>query len=95
MSRTVDSLVKKDFVLRSPSKLDTRSIDIQLTEKGLITFKDIENKMDEKFKRIFETISAENQLTAIKGLDIIIEALSQDNLKCSDDTENDICCKTK
>lgn len=50
--------------------------------------------MDEKFKRIFETICAENQLTAIKGLDIIIEALSQDNLKCSDYIENDICCKT-
>jgi Transcriptional regulators len=95
MSRTVDSLVKKDFVLRSPSKLDRRSIDIELTEKGSIIFKDIEIQMDEKFNRIFETISAENQLIAITGLNIIIEALSQDNLKCSEYTENDICCKTK
>jgi DNA-binding MarR family transcriptional regulator len=81
MSRTVDSLVKKDFVLRSSSKLDRRSINIELTEKGLMTFKDIETKMDEKFKRIFDTISAENQLTAISGLNIIIEALNQENLK--------------
>lgn len=95
MSRTVDSLVKKDFVLRSPSKLDRRSIDIELAEKGLITFKYIENKMDEKFKRIFETISAENQLTAITGLNIIINALNQYDLKCSNDKKNDICCKTK
>lgn len=79
MSRTVDSLVKKDFVLRSPSKLDRWSIDIELTEKGLITFKDIELQMDEKLNRIFETISAKNKLTAITGLNIIIEALSQDN----------------
>jgi DNA-binding MarR family transcriptional regulator len=88
MSRTVDSLVKKDFVLRSPSKLDRRSIDIELTEKGLITFKDIEIQMDEKFNRILETISAENQLTAITGLNIIIEALSVENFNCSDDKVN-------
>lgn len=95
MSRTVDSLVKKDFALRSPSKLDRRSIDIELTEKGSVTFKDIENKMEEQFKRVFEKISAENQSIALTGLNIIIEALSEENFNYSDTKGNYICCKTK
>ena len=87
MSRTVDSLVKKDFVLRSPSKVDRRSIDIELTEKGLLTFEDIENKMNDKFKKVFKEISDEDQLTAINGLNIIIEALSKSQFACSNDIE--------
>lgn len=87
MSRTVDSLVKKDFVLRSPSKVDRRSIDIELTEKGLLTFEDIENKMNDQFKKVFKKISDQDQLTALNGLNIIIEALSKSQFACSNDIE--------
>lgn len=85
MSRTVDSLVKKDFVFRTPSETDRRSIDIKLTEKGLKLFIDIESRMDDKFKNIFNQISLDNQLTAFNGLNIIIEALSK-----NENTSN--CC---
>lgn len=87
MSRTVDNLVKKDFVLRSPSKVDRRSIDIELTEKGLLTFEEIENKMANQFKKVFEKISCEDQLTALNGLNIIIEAFNKSHFVCSDDIE--------
>ncbi|WP_297425587.1 MarR family winged helix-turn-helix transcriptional regulator [Clostridium sp.] len=85
MSRTVDSLVKKEFVFRTPSETDRRSIDIELTEKGLKLFRDIEIKMDDKFKNIFNQISLEDQLTVFNGLNIIIQALSKD-----ENTSN--CC---
>ncbi len=77
MSRTVDSLVKKEFVFRTPSETDRRSVDIELTEKGLVLFRDIENKMDDKFNNIFNQISLEDQLTVFNGLNIIIEALTK------------------
>lgn len=77
MSRTVESLVKKDFVFRSPSKVDRRSIDIELTDKGLNIFNEIETKMNNEFKNIFEKIPTEDQSTAFSGLSIIIDALSK------------------
>lgn len=77
MSRTVESLVKKDFVFRSPSKVDRRSIDIELTDKGLNIFNEIETKMNNEFKNIFEKIPTEDQPTAFIGLSIIIDALSK------------------
>lgn len=83
MSRTVDILVKKDFVLRSPSKADRRSIDIELTPKGLTTFDDVENKMEDKFKTIFNQIPLEDQATVFNGLNIIIEAFTNEFCNCS------------
>ncbi|GKX66235.1 MarR family winged helix-turn-helix transcriptional regulator [Inconstantimicrobium mannanitabidum] len=77
MSRTVDSLVKKDFVFRMTSETDRRSVDIKLTEKGLILFNDIESKMNDKFKSIFNQIALEDQITVFKGLNIIIDALEK------------------
>ena len=85
MSRTVESLVKKEFVFRTPSDTDRRSVDIKLTEKGLELFRDIESKMNYKFKNILNQISLEDQLTAFNGLNIIIEALSK-----NENTSN--CC---
>lgn len=83
MSRTVDSLVKKEFVHRSPSKTDRRSIDIQLIDNGLNIFNDIENKMDDKFKTVFNQIPSEDQATVFNGLNIIIEAFTKEFCKCS------------
>lgn len=74
MSRTVESLVKKDFVYRSPSKVDRRSVNIELTNTGSNLFNEIETKMDNKFKSIFNEISLEDQSTVFNGLNIIIEA---------------------
>lgn len=83
MSRTVETLVKKELVSRSSSKTDRRSIDIQLTDKGLSIFDNIENKMDSEFKNIFEEISPEDQSIALSGLNIIIEALTKRHSACS------------
>lgn len=91
MSRTVDSLVKKEFVFRASSETDRRSIDIKLTEKGLKLFEDIESKMNDKFKNIFNQISNQDQLTVFNGLNIIINALDKnENIQtcCNIDLKN-------
>ena len=95
MSRTVDGLVKKDFVLRSPSRIDRRSINIELTENGLIIFENIEYKMENQFKKVFEKISCEDQFAALNGLNIIIDALSTSNFICIDDIDGNKYNKTK
>ncbi|EKQ53078.1 MULTISPECIES: MarR family transcriptional regulator [unclassified Clostridium] len=77
MSRTVDSLVKKEFVYRATSEIDRRSVDIKLTEKGLNLFHDIEKKMNEKYKNIFNQITSEDQAIVFNGLNIIIEAITK------------------
>lgn len=91
MSRTVDSLVKKEFVVRTQSETDRRSVVIKLTNKGLDLFNDIENKMDNEFKLIFDNIPKEDQVTALNGLNIIVEALtkSHNSFSCNvDDSIN-------
>jgi len=91
MSRTVESLVKKEFVFRSPSKIDRRSIDIQLTDRGLNLFNDIENKMNNEFKNIFEQIPRSDQSTVFNGLNIIIEAFTKGHNTCSDNNPTNKC----
>ncbi|MVX65378.1 MarR family winged helix-turn-helix transcriptional regulator [Clostridium chromiireducens] len=93
MSRTVDSLVKKEFIVRAPSKTDRRSVVIELTDKGLTIFNDIENTMDKQFENIFKQISGEDQLTALNGLSIIIDALNKNDnpFICSKNTSTNNC----
>lgn len=79
MSRTVDNLVKKDYVVRLQSNKDKRNIDIKLTDKGDNIFKNIENKMNNKFKNIFEEISENDRNIVINSLKVVIEALSKEN----------------
>jgi len=86
MSRTVDSLVKKNYVKRTASETDRRSVDIQLTNIGLELFNDIETKMNNNFARIFELMPQEARPNVMKSLDIIIEAFRLDSLK--DNTTN-------
>ena len=93
MSRTVDSLVKKEFIVRAPSKIDRRSVVIELTDRGLNIFNDIENTMDKQFESIFKQISAEDQQTALNGLNIIIDALTKNAnpFICNKNTSTNNC----
>ncbi len=74
-SRTVDSLVKKGLVNRTPSESDRRSINITLTDKGHTLFQNIECSMDSKFDVIFHNIDANQQDMVLKSLDLILTAI--------------------
>ena len=56
ISRAIEELVQKGFVLREPSKADRRSVVLTLTKDGAARFNKIENDMYEKFKRVFSYI---------------------------------------
>ena len=74
-SRTVDSLVKKGLVNRTPSESDRRSINITLTDTGHTLFQNIECSMDSKFDVIFHNIDANQQDKVLKSLDLILTAI--------------------
>lgn len=76
MSRTVNNLVNKGFVIRDIDMQDRRYVTISLTDKGMDLFKDIEKDMDDYFLKIYETIPRENRKQVIEGLSILIEAIN-------------------
>ncbi|HEX3075373.1 MAG TPA: MarR family transcriptional regulator [Lachnospiraceae bacterium] len=77
-SRTVDGLVKKNYVERTASAVDRRSIDIRLTDCGYRLFQDIEDEMNYQFDKIFSRIPKDEQANVLRTLDIILGAFSKE-----------------
>lgn len=76
-SKIVEELVKKDLVVREPSKTDRRSVQINLSDKGLQIFKQIENDMDLIFKDILEYIDPKEHETILRSLSLYNDAIQQ------------------
>lgn len=74
ISRTVDELVRKEFVVRMPSKEDRRYVVLNLTDKGFEKFNRIENDMDLRFKSILERIPKDKRSQVIEALSLYNEA---------------------
>ena len=76
-SRTVDALVKKGLVNRTPSEIDRRSIQISLTEAGHALFVKIESDMDQKFDAILTKIDSSQHDMILNSLELILTALKK------------------
>ena len=77
MSRSVEELVKKDFVERKPSKEDRRYVTLNLLDKGKERFEKIEHDMYLKFKEVFMFIPEDKQMQVIESLALYNEACSK------------------
>lgn len=86
MSRTVDNLVKKGYVVKKSSSLDRRSVEIELTNNGLLLFNDIEDSMNKNFEEVFDRISNEEKKNVINSLQIIINAFKKEECNCNKST---------
>ncbi len=84
VSRAVEELVQKGFVVREPSKADRRSVVLTLTEEGEARFNKIENDMYEKFKKVFARIPKDKQEQVLEALQIYNEACEKEEGKCCD-----------
>lgn len=78
-SRTVDGLVKKGYVQRTPSLEDRRSVDISLTESGMVIFETIESNNDTFFADIFDNIPNDEKMNVLHTLDVILAAFDQES----------------
>lgn len=76
-SRTVEGLVKEEYLSRTPSLEDRRSVEISLTPKGEKVFATVEEQMEDLFAQIFSYIPEKDKKEVLNSLDLIIGALNK------------------
>ena len=84
VSRTVEELVQKGYVIREPSQTDRRSVVLTLTEVGQAHYRTIENDMNEKFRKVFSRIPKDKQEQVLEALRLYNEACEKEEGKCCD-----------
>ena len=77
VSRTVDDLVNKGYLERTPNSNDRRYVDIELTEKGQQTFQEIEQNSRQYFETVLESIPENKREVTLEGIQIFSTALYQ------------------
>ncbi|MFA9377255.1 MAG: MarR family winged helix-turn-helix transcriptional regulator [Lachnotalea sp.] len=76
-SKIVEELVKKELVIREPSKSDRRSVQINLSDKGIQIFEQIENDMNLIFNEIFKNIDPAEHESILKSISLYNRAIEQ------------------
>lgn len=84
VSRTVEELVQKGYVIREPSQTDRRSVVLTLTEVGQAHYRTIENDMNEKFRKVFSRIPKDKQEQVLEALRLYNEACEKEEENCCD-----------
>ncbi|MEL7636109.1 MULTISPECIES: MarR family winged helix-turn-helix transcriptional regulator [Sporomusa] len=75
VSRTVEDLVNKGYLQRTPNPKDRRYVDIELTKNGTETFNEIELNSRRYFEAILENIPQEKHSSVLEGIQIFSSAL--------------------
>ena len=60
-SRLINHLVKKELIIKSPSPTDSRSVELNFTEKGIQTFKDINDESNLQVKEMIQKLNSDQQ----------------------------------
>ena len=84
VSRSVEELVQKGYILREPSTRDRRCVVLNLTDEGMARFNTIEKDMNMKFKRVFSMIPKEKQSQVLEALNIYNDAIKKSEVECCD-----------
>jgi len=77
LSRTIDSLVHKGIVRRSPDPSDRRFTLVHLTKTGASTCEQINSTNDAYFERVFKTIPNEEHAKIIQSFELLVEAIDE------------------
>lgn len=83
-SRTVNNLVKLNYVEREINEEDRRFMRIRLTPSGQQLFLDIEENMGTYYEKVLSKIAVEKQEQVIESLGLLIEALKEINYSCKE-----------
>lgn len=68
MTRMVDVLVKKNFVKRDSKNGDRRQLDLTLTDKGLLTFRELRSSVQMKLAEKISNLTHERKKHLTDGL---------------------------
>lgn len=77
ISRTVEELVQKNYVVREPSPQDRRFVVLNLTKEGEEHFNKIETEMDKKFGKILKRIPRDRRSQVIEALRVLADACEE------------------
>ena len=77
LSRTVDSLVQQDLVLRNIQDDDRRFMTIELSDKGKKFNKFLNEKYNMIFKEALEDIPEESQTQLLEAMELFITVLNR------------------
>jgi len=86
MSRSIDSLVESDFVLRIENKFDRRYCDLSLTETGLEKAFFINKASNSFYSNLLNEIPVEKHSMIVESINLLVDTL---NKKLSGGS----CCK--
>lgn len=81
MSRTISNLVDADLVAREIDPENRRYISLQLTEKGIEVFKNIEESMNDYYSSIFSSIPDNKREQVLESLQILVQSV-KDKKSC-------------
>ena len=81
MSRTISNLVDADLVAREIDPENRRYISLQLTEKGIEVFKNIEESMNDYYFSIFSSIPDNKREQVLESLQILVQSV-KDKKSC-------------
>jgi DNA-binding MarR family transcriptional regulator len=74
LSRTIKSLVNKEFINREQHQGDRRHILLSLTEKGKQICKQLNQENDQYYMQIFKNIPVSEQMKVLHYFEILINA---------------------
>ncbi len=72
MSRTINNLVNNGLASKEIDPKDRRYLTIQLTEKGMESFQEIEDGMEKFFTQAYNSIPETKRDQVIESLDLLI-----------------------
>ncbi|TYQ17924.1 UNVERIFIED_CONTAM: DNA-binding MarR family transcriptional regulator [Acetivibrio alkalicellulosi] len=81
MSRTVNNIVNKGLANRELALNDRRYVNISLTEDGKIVFEEINLKMNNYFKKIYENILQDKREQVLESLELLADAITK-SVRC-------------
>ena len=84
VSRSIEELVRKEYVERKSSEEDRRWVVLNLLPNGIAHFEKIENDMNLKFEEILNEIPEEKQNQVIEALQLYITAIKNTEEKKND-----------
>lgn len=77
MSRAINNLVEQGLVLRDADPADRRYVKIKLAGKGTEFFKQMEEKIDQYYGMILQSIPAEKRSQVTESLCLLLKALQE------------------
>ncbi|NLK72767.1 MAG: MarR family transcriptional regulator [Clostridiales bacterium] len=72
MSRTVDKLVRKGMVKRDIDPSDRRYVTITLTESGNELFRNIEERMNSYFEKVYHSLPMDKREQVLESLGLLL-----------------------